>query len=256
MNMQNIIIANWKSNPDSPGRSVILARSIEQKIGRLHNAEVVIAPPHPFLIPVSRVLEKSRLGAQDMFWADTGPYTGEVSWHQLKNIGVGHVILGHSERRKYLGETDDMINKKNISALENSITPILCIGEGERSGNEISGIVGEQLKRALGGVSKNMVQNLIVAYEPAWAISTNPGSRPDTPDNAFRALVYIRKVLSGIYGRKTADLVRVIYGGSVSAKNIQAFLTEGRMQGALVGSASLKPQEFVEIINLADMDLR
>ncbi len=243
-----LIIANWKANPDSPGRAVSLARSIECGIARYRNVEVVIAPPYPFLLPVARVLRKSKLGAQDTSWHDTGPFTGEVSWHHLKHMGVKYVIVGHSERKIYFGESDSMINKKVQVLLQHGLIPILCIGERERGGGEIPIMVGEQLKKALAGVRRNFIKNLVVAYEPIWAISTMPDARPDTPDNAFRAMVYIRRVISNLYDRKTADLVRVIYGGSVKSKNISLFLKEGRMEGALVGGASLKAQEFAEIV--------
>ncbi len=246
-----IIIANWKSNPDAPGRAAILAHGIEEGIQGLRGVEVVIAPPFPYLLPISNVIKKAKLGSQNMFWEDVGPYTGEVSWHHLRHIKANFVIIGHSERRRYCGETDSMINKKVKAALENGLTPILCIGENERVDNDIPAVVGEQLRHALAQVKKSHLKNLIVAYEPVWAISTTVGAVSDTPDNAFRALVYIRKILADLYGRKLADLVRVIYGGSVNAKNIESFLLEGKMQGALVGGASLDPKEFVEIIKKA-----
>lgn len=247
-----LIVANWKMNPDSPGRAGILAKKIESRIsGR--KTEVVIAPPFPFLGSVGKALKKAKLGAQDAFWADVGPYTGEVSWHQLKHFGVKYVIVGHSERRINLGETDEMINKKVKAALENDMYPILCVGERERAGNEIPSIVGEQLKFALRGVGKNQLKNLIVAYEPVWAISTQAGARPDTPDNAFRAALFIRKVIASLFDRKTSEKVRVIYGGSVNSGNVVSFLKEGRMQGALVGGASLDLKKFAEIVRLASL---
>lgn len=246
-----LIIANWKSNPDSPGRAVVLARKVEKKITQFRKVETVIAPPYPFLLSVGRVLKKSRLGAQNTFWGDVGPYTGEVSWHQLKHLGVTHVMVGHSERKLYLGETDEMINKKVRALLTNGLIPILCIGEREREGREIPAVVGKQLKNALHGVKRSHIKNLVIAYEPIWAISTNPGARPDTTDSAFRALVYIRKVLTDLYDRKSANMVRIIYGGSVNAENIGPFLREGKMEGALVGGASLKPEEFIKIVKNA-----
>lgn len=243
-----LIIANWKSNPDTMRKAVILVRKIESGIGAIKNAEVIIAPPFPYLGAVKTELKKARLGAQNTFWKDIGPYTGEVSWHQLKNLGARYIIVGHSERKFFLGETDDIINKKVCALLQNGLKPILCLGERERTGNEIPALVGDQLKNALKGTEKNIIPNLVVCYEPVWAISTEVGSRPDTPDSAFRAMLYIRKILTDLYGRKIASMVRVIYGGSVNAQNIIPFLKEGKMQGALVGGASLDPKEFVEII--------
>lgn len=246
-----LIAANWKANPDSPGRAVLLAQKIEKALVRAKNAEVVIAPPHPFLAQVGAVLKKARLGAQNMFWEDTGPYTGEISWRQLKHLKVEYVIIGHSERKFYLGETDEMINKKVRAALENGLKPILCVGESERHGNDIPSVVGEQLKNALAGVKKNFLKNLTVVYEPVWAISTTPRARPDTPDNAFRAKLYIKKVIAGIFGKNSAERVRIIYGGSVNPQNIGGFIKDGQMDGALVGGASLKPDEFAKIVEFS-----
>lgn len=245
-----LIIANWKANPDSPGRALLLAQKIERGISSIRNSEVVIAPPFPFIPLVGGVLKRVKLGAQDAFWAD-GPYTGEVSGRQLKNIGVQYVIIGHSERRIHLGETDELINKKVRALLEHGMSPVLCIGERERSEVAIPAIVGEQLKKALEEVRKSHLKNLVVAYEPIWAISTMPGARPDTPDNAFRAMVYIRKIIAGLYGSKAAGVVRIIYGGSVNDKNIVSFLRDGKMEGALVGGASLRPDEFISIMKKA-----
>lgn len=249
--MKKLIIANWKVNPDSPGRAVVLARKIESKIRPPKNVEVVIAPPLPFLSAVGAVLKKSKLGAQNVFWGDTGPYTGEVSWHQLKHFKIQYVIVGHSERRAYLGETDEIINRKVAALLRNEMSPILCVGETERSGDQIPEVVGQKLRAALKGISKQIISNLAVAYEPAWAISTNSAAAADAPDDAFRAKIYIRKILADLYGRKAAESIRVIYGGSVTAENIASFLSEARMEGALVGGASLRPDEFAEIVRIA-----
>lgn len=237
-------------NPDSPGRAVLLARKIEQRIAGFRNIEVVIAPPHPFLIPVYRVLRRAKLGSQNTFWEDIGPYTGEVSWHQLKYCGVQYVIIGHSERKIYFNETDSMIAKKVKSVVEHGMMAVLCVGERERIGDEIPAIVGEQLKNALDKLkNKNKAaDNLVVAYEPIWAISTMPGARPDTSENVFRTKLYIRKVLSGLFGKNKGAKIRIIYGGSVNKENIASFLHEGKMEGALVGGASLLPYEFAKIV--------
>lgn len=246
-----LIIANWKMNPDSSGRAVLLARKIERGVARVRNVDVVVAPPFPFLYGVGRVLKKAKLGAQNVFWADIGPYTGEVSWHQLKHMGVQYVIVGHSERRIHLGETDDMVNKKVRSILEHDLGVVLCVGERERVGNEIPSIVGEELRNALRGVKRSYLKNLTIAYEPIWAISTTPDARADTPDNAFRAKVYIKRTMVKLYGSRVAAGARIIYGGSVGEKNIAGFLGDGKMEGALVGGASLRPDEFISIVKQA-----
>ncbi|MBI4137814.1 MAG: triose-phosphate isomerase [Candidatus Sungbacteria bacterium] len=250
--MKPLIIANWKMNPDSPGRASALAAKIE-RAARAHQkkVEIVIAPPFPFLPAVGGAIRIARLGAQDLFWEDKGAYTGEVSGHQLKHLRVAYAIIGHSERRMYFGETDEAVNKKIRSALAEGITPIVCVGERERDGNNIPEIVGKQVEAAFSRVAASVAPGVVVAYEPVWAISTTPGARPDTPESALGARVFIKKILSGLYGRRTADAARIIYGGSVNAENIQGFLREGMMQGALVGGASLRPAEFSSIVEQA-----
>ena len=248
MSNKKILIANWKANPDSLKEAVFMAKKIESDLGRL-NVDVVIAPPFPFLSEVGKVLKKAKLGAQDVFWAKSGPYTGEVSVNQLKNLGVKYVIVGHSERRLNLDETDEMINKKILSLLENGLKPILCTGEKERK--DSASVIKAELQKGLKGVQKKFLKNLIVAYEPIWAISTSPGAIADNPDNAFRIKIYIKKIISDLYGRESAEKVKIIYGGSVDSKNIKSFLKDGGMDGALVGGASLKPEEFLKIIKEA-----
>ena len=245
-----LIIANWKANPTTVAEAVSLVKKIKGGLDKIRGVNIIIAPPFPFLLPISTMLKRAKLGAQDAFWAD-GPYTGEVSWRQLKSAGVQYVIVGHSERKINLGESDDLINKKVRALIEHGMNVILCVGECERIGKGMPPIVGIQLKEALKDVKKRQLKNIVVAYEPIWAISTQPHARPGTPDNAFRALVYIRKIIAGLYDSKAAGAVRVIYGGSVNDKNIISFLRDGKMEGALVGGASLRPEEFTNIIKNA-----
>ncbi|MBI2055783.1 MAG: triose-phosphate isomerase [Candidatus Sungbacteria bacterium] len=247
-----LIVANWKMNPLRQSDAYVLASRVEDgylKFGK--NVDVVICPPFPYIAVVSTAVKKIKYGAQNTFWAEKGAYTGEVSPAQLRDIGATHVILGHSERRIHLGETDEMVNKKVRAALDHGLSTILCIGESEREDGEIPAIVGEELVSALAGVKKQLLKNLIVCYEPVWAISTGKNARPDTPDSAFRAVLFIRKIITGLYDRKTADLLRIIYGGSVRKDNLYGFLTEGKMQGALVGGAGLDADEFTGIIEIA-----
>lgn len=256
-----LIIANWKSNPATVREALELARKTELAASAHRNVEIVIAPPYPFLAAVAPILKRVKLGSQNAFWEDAGPYTGEVSWRQLKSLKVSHVIVGHSERRLFLDETDEMIAKKIRALLEAGFRPILCVGEAEQSDREMSETVAHQLEAALAGIKKSLVKNLIVAYEPVWAISTAPGSRPDTPplrqgyagraENAFQSNIYIRKILCRIFGRTAGEGIRIIYGGSVNAGNIRSFLTDGHMRGALVGGASLNAEEFDRIVEAA-----
>ena len=251
MNKTPLIVANWKMNPAVPAQAVLLAKKIEKSLASVRNVEVVVAPPFPFLIPVASALKRTQLGSQDACWQDVGPYTGDVSWRQLQHLNVTYSIVGHSERRTHAGETDEMVNKKVRALLENNMVPILCIGEHERTGDDIPAYVGEQIEHALDNVKKIFVKNLVIAYEPIWAISTTPHAHPNTPENTFRAMIYIRQIISKLYGRMLGQEIRVIYGGSVTAKNIRAFLVDGHTEGALVGSASIDPKEFSEIIHIA-----
>lgn len=242
-----LIVANWKVNPATVAEAVLLARKIELKISKYRKIEVVIAPPFPYLIPIKKALKSVKLGAQNAFWAD-GPYTGEVSPRQLKDLGVKYVIVGHSERKIHLGESDEMINKKVKSLLDNGLSPILCVGEHEGTAEGALGVVGVEIQKALAGVKKNRLKNLVVAYEPAWAISTAPDSHPDSPDNAFKAMIFIKRKIGDLLGRERAAAIRIIYGGSVNSKNIVSFFLEGKMEGALVGGASLDPREFSALV--------
>ncbi len=245
-----LIIANWKANPVTLSDARKLASDVEVSLGGIRGCEVVIAPPYPFLVDVGKVLARAALGAQDVFW-DAGPCTGEVSADSLKSMGVRYTLIGHSERRIYAGETDEMVNRKVNAALSRKITPVLCIGERDRVDGEISQVVGNQLEAAMRGVPRGSAAKVVIAYEPVWAISTMPNAKPDTPDNAFRVMIYIRRLLSDLYGRKLAEKIRVIYGGSVKEANARAFLREGKMGGLLVGGASLSAQSFASVIREA-----
>jgi triosephosphate isomerase len=248
-----IIIANWKMNPPTYEEAEKLVTNLWSDIAKNRKTKIIICPPFIWLYDLSQKDKKSvAFGAQDVFWTDRGAFTGEISPTMLKFAGVEYVIIGHSERKVYLGETDEMINKKLKAALGKGLVSILCVGEREREGGDgIPVVVGEQLKKALAGVSKNLIKKVIVAYEPIWAISTMPGAKADTPDNAFRASIFIRKTLTDLFGRKAAGEVKIIYGGSVNSGNISGFIKEGKMEGALVGGASLDPAEFIKIMESA-----
>lgn len=248
--LKPIIVANWKMNPQTATDAVRLFRAVAKGVRGVKNVEVIIAPPFVYLASLKAKSYKLQayLAAQDCFWEERGAYTGEVSPAMLKALGVTHVIIGHSERRQYLGETDEMVNKKIKAALRAGLKPILCVGERVRERkNEIPASVGEQVKKALAGLKKNEFKNGVIAYEPVWAIGTGTA---DTPESATRAALYIRKIVRDMFGAGTADSLRVIYGGSVSAKNAASFISRDirGMEGLLVGGASLKAEEFVEIV--------
>jgi triosephosphate isomerase len=230
--MTKLLIANWKANPKTSSDAVKLAKGID-------HAGVVIAPPFPFLADVRNVIHKAKLGAQDAFWSD-GPYTGEVSVSQLKKLGVKYVILGHSERRKNLNETDAIINRKLVSVLDGGLTPVLCVGEGSEfktNQEEAIKFINTQLRLDLFGLRN--FEKIIVAYEPIWAIGTGFS---DSPEHTSRVARVIRSRLGP---------VKVLYGGSVNAGNADRFLSNPDISGALIGGASLKSAEFNKIIKVS-----
>lgn len=256
--MKPLVVANWKMNPQTAKEAALLFRTVAKGIHGVKNVDVVIAPPFVYLSSFSiqpvRVSAGGHsafsihLAAQDCFWEERGAYTGEISPVMLKALGVTHVILGHSERRAHLGETDEMVNKKIKAALHAGLKPIVCVGEREREReNEIPASVGEQVKKALAGLKRGEFKNGIIAYEPVWAIGTGTA---DTPESVMRAALYIRKIVRDMFGRVSAKSLRVIYGGSVSAKNAASFLSRDirGMEGLLVGVASLDADEFVRIV--------
>lgn len=265
MDKKNIVIANWKMNPATFKEAEHLFSVIAREIGGIKEAEVVICPPFPYLMELgkrrpSKVLSgavprsfKSQLGAQDCFWEEKGAFTGEISPLMLKNLGCRYVIVGHSERRKNFKETDEMVNKKIKAALKARLQPILCLGEEARDAfdsegrslNEMSLVVAEQLEKDLIGVAAARARDVIVAYEPIWAIGTG---NPCSPDDAMKAALFIKKTLIKLYNRQTAEKVRVIYGGSVNSANVVDYIQGARMDGVLVGGASLNATEFSKII--------
>ncbi|MDO8600635.1 MAG: triose-phosphate isomerase [bacterium] len=248
--MKSIVIANWKMNPQILREASGLFRAVAKGVRGIKNIDVVIAPPFVYLplLEVGRGKSVVALAAQDSFWEDRGAYTGEISPTMLKALGVTYVIIGHSERRMHLGETDEMVNKKIKAVLKAGLTPVLCVGERTRERvNEIPVFVGEQVKKALVGLKKGEFKNGVIAYEPVWAIGTGT---PDTPEGATRAALYIRKIVRDMLGGNVADSLRVIYGGSVNAGNAASFISRDirGMEGMLVGGASLKAEEFIEIV--------
>lgn len=230
--MKKMIVANWKMNPRTERGAIALARASDFP-------GVVVAPPFPFLESVKKVLRKASLGAQDVFFENPfpgGAYTGEVSAAMLKKLGVSYVIVGHSERRN-LGETEAVVAKKVKAVLAEKMRVILCIGEHKqvraRGMGAVLSFIDGQLKRGLAGVASR--RNVVVAYEPIWAIGSGKNDRPEDTEMIARA---IREKWG----------VQVLYGGSVNSKNIFAFLKIGSIDGVLVGGASLKQAEFRKLV--------
>lgn len=240
--MGKLLAANWKLNPTTTREALKLAKASDQK-------GVLICPPFPFLSTVKSNLKRAKLCAQDAFWENRGAYTGEISPEALKRIGITHVIIGHSERRKYLKETDEMINQKVKAVLKTNLKIILCVGEPysiRRKGFAAAKrFVASQLKKDLAGVSKKQRAGIIIAYEPIWAIGTG---KSDNPPETAEMSAFIKNFLAA----KPYTLnPRVLYGGSTNSKNIKDFLKHKEIDGALVGGASIKAEEFKKMIRIA-----
>mgnify|MGYP006295941853 CR=1 FL=1 len=232
--MKPLIVANWKMNPVSWEEASRLAKGVKDN----EEAEVVICPPFCFLSSFENV----RKGAQDLFWEKEGAFTGEVSPLMLKDSGCEYVIVGHSERRKYFSETDDIVNKKALVAQENGLIPIVCVGETEEEKNQ--GKAKEVLEREIKQGLENLdPERLVLAYEPIWAIGTgNACSKEDALET--------RKIIVDILGESYSKLP-ILYGGSVKSHNARDYIKEAGFNGLLVGGASLDPEEFNKIIEQA-----
>jgi triosephosphate isomerase len=249
---KKLIVANWKLHPDSLEETEHLCAALAKREVP-EGVRAVICPPYPYLAAAKKALHGTRyfLGAQDVFWEESGAFTGEVSVQMLKHLGVSHVIAGHSERRRYLRETDKEIAEKLMAIVNGGLEAILCVGEPawirNRGKAAAKRFVLRQLKDAF-SLSAEKMKHLAVAYEPVWAISTaSPRAKEDTPEDAAEMADHIRNFLS----LKSGVTPPVLYGGSVNSKNIASFLEEGMLDGVLVGHASLDPIEFTKIVALA-----
>jgi triosephosphate isomerase len=240
--MVPIIAGNWKMNKDVT-ESRALVQELLGLVGDVKDREMIIIPPFTSLAYVSEIMQNSRLklGAQNMHWARQGAFTGEVSGVFLKKLGCEYVIIGHSERRHIIGETDEVINKKLKTALDLGLISILCIGETgeEREKGQTEEVISRQLNQGLNGI-ENEVHKIILAYEPVWAIGTG---KTATPQQAAKVHEFIRSKLR----KNTA----VIYGGSVKPENVDILMAEKDIDGVLVGGASLKPESFARIIRFS-----
>ncbi len=236
------------------GESSIYLHKLLKKLPIYRGIEVVVAPSLIALQSLSLQIDKHKmkLAAQNAFYHDYGAYTGEVSFSQLKGI-CDYVIVGHSERRGLYGNNDRMIAKKVAAAIRNKITPILCIGETEsdRAFNETADVIRDQLIGGLSEVSEEDIDKVIIAYEPVWAISSNMSAKIATPDEIVEIVELVRHNLTEIYGKKTAESVPMLFGGSVKPSNVGAYLTIPGINGVLVGGASLVLDEFIDIIEVA-----
>lgn len=239
------IIANWKANPTTLAEAQWLFAAESAKAKEYPGVRTVICPPTIYIEELSKI-DSSVLGAQDLSFEPVGPFTGEVPATMLKSFGVSHVLIGHSDRRYKIGESDEVINKKLKTALDAGITPILLMGERNRSDNREQ-VIAQQLIADLGGLVPDQVNKILFAYEPVWAISTNPGAEPDTPENALEATKIIGDLLAS---NRHITNAACLYGGSVNADNIADFLKHPEIAGAVIGGASLKKEEFANILEI------
>ena len=246
-----IVGGNWKMNLHS-GEAHALARSIVNGLGKNDDAEVVLFPAFPYLSYVGQITERSpiKVGAQDVYPQPNGAFTGEVSLSMLKDAKVEYVLAGHSERRHVIGETDGLINQKVRATLAAGLSVILCVGEKleQREAGQTDAVNAAQTYYGLAGVSADQMKNVVIAYEPVWAIGTG---KTATPADAQAAHAAIRNVLAAMFSKKVAAATRVQYGGSVNAKNAAELFAQPDIDGGLIGGASLKAADFIEIVNAA-----
>lgn len=246
--MREIVVAgNWKMNKDL-NEAVTLVSEIKNLLSNDINVKMIVCPPFISLETVSALVKDTNigLGAQNMCSEDSGAYTGAISASMIKSVGCEFVILGHSERRTIFGETDDLINSKINKALENSLIPIFCIGETleERESGEMKNVIERQVKEGLKGISADQLSQMIVAYEPVWAIGTG---KTASPEQAQEVHAFIRGLLTEMYSSEFAQNVTIQYGGSVKPENAKELIGQPDIDGALVGGACLKADSFIGI---------
>lgn len=275
------IVANWKMAPGTwaeaeqildfvndylaqrlSSEALPALRSFSEGMAKENESSLVFCPPFVFLEEVGKILKTSHfeheasLGAQDIFWEDTGTDTGEISGPMLNKLGVEYVIIGHSERRWKLDESDDIVNKKLKAALRNEIIPIVCLGERVRD-NNFREFLKEQVEKTFADLNHDELEKCMIAYEPIWAISSNPGAKSDTPESAVESIKIIKDFLtlnsqlspaSPRLGRGRATF-NFLYGGSVNSSNAAEFLGQKEIDGVLVGGASVNKEEFVKILS-------
>ena len=234
------------------GESVQLVEALKPMVKKIANVDIVVAPPFAALAAVVESLEDSNisLAAQNMYWEDSGAFTGEVSPIMLKDAGCEYVIIGHSERRQYFGEINETVNNKVKAAHQYGLTPIVCVGETleQREADDTENVIQDHIVNGLDGLSEEEILETIIAYEPVWAIGTG---KTATPDQAQEVHAFIRRQLEDMYSSEIAQKVRIQYGGSVKPDNISDLISQPDIDGALVGGASLQAESFAQIVRLS-----
>jgi triosephosphate isomerase (TIM) len=246
---KTIIAGNWKMNKDLD-EAVHLAEKLKKGFTNKNKVEVVICPSFTNLSSVNEVIKNSdiQLGAQNVYFQEKGAFTGEISVSMIKSVGCKYVIIGHSERRQYFDETNDLLNKKVKMSLENNLIPIYCVGETleQREAGKVESVIKEQIEKGLIDITENSFKKIVIAYEPVWAIGTG---KTATPEQANEVHSFIRKLIAKLFNDSFAEQISILYGGSVTPETASELMSMKDIDGALVGGASLKADSFLEIIN-------
>ena len=246
-----IIAGNWKMNKTAKEAEALI-NELKPLVAK-SKPEVVICVPYTDLWVAKSAIEgsKIKLGAENVAWADSGAFTGEISADMLKEIGVEYVIIGHSERRQYFGETDETVNKRTKQALAKGLKPIVCVGETleEREKNKTNKVLKKQILGGFDGITAEDFDNIVVAYEPVWAIGTG---KTATAEDANTTIAYIRRVIKNAFGKEVAKALRIQYGGSMKPSNAKELMAMKNIDGGLIGGASLKAADFSAIVNYKD----
>ncbi len=247
-----LVAGNWKMN-NSLDESLTLVKEIKERSHDVKNTEIVVAPPFTALYTVASAIKGSNisLSSQNIFWEEKGAYTGEISPAMLTDTGCKYTIIGHSERRQYFGETNETVNKRIKAALAHKLTPIFCVGETlkEQESGETFKVIEAQLKGGLSGIDEGGFENIVLAYEPVWAIGTGKTATPQQAEDVHQ---HIRNLLRKLFGTEPSEKNRILYGGSVTPANASELFKQPNIDGGLVGGASLKADSFSEIITAAE----
>jgi triosephosphate isomerase len=244
---------NWKMNK-TVREAIDLVRELKTALSGAKGVEVAVAPPFTALFAVHQEIEGSPIGlaAQNLYWEEKGAFTGEISPIMVKEVGCHYVIIGHSERRQFFGETNETVNRRIKAALTASLKVIFCIGETlqEREGEKTFSVIEKQIEGGLKGLGHKEIRNMVIAYEPVWAIGTG---KTATPEQAEDVHEFIRRKLEKLYSREVSEEIRIQYGGSVTPENVRGLMDQPNIDGALVGGASLKADSFSKIVRFKEL---
>lgn len=247
-----LVAGNWKMNTNKASGEALAAALAQNSPSSEDGVEVLVCPPFPYLTAIADKTSGSgvQVGAQDVYFEASGAFTGEVAVDMLKDVGCSHAIIGHSERRHVMGETDEVINKKVKAALAGGLTAVLCVGEllSEREAGQMESVLDTQMAGGLADISEADAKNVVIAYEPVWAIGTGVTASPEQAESAHE---HLRKWVADRYTAAFSEQIQILYGGSVKPDNAEVLMGQPNVDGALVGGASLKPELFIPIIDAA-----